>query len=529
MVDFSKLNPMRLLQPKTALKTKQSAEVADLKREFSTHPTRGLTPSRLAAIFEAAEQGDLLAQCDLFEDMEEKDGHLLAELGKRKRALLGLAWDVKAPRNASAQEEALAADIQEILLSIPNFEDVILNMADAIGYGYSALEIEWRNVNGAWQPIELEHRPPRWFTIHPDERDELRLRDSSNSYGAELQPLGWLVHIHKAKSGELSRAGLHRALSWPFLFKNYSVRDLAEFLEIYGLPVRIGQYPPGASEQEKATLLRAVVNMGHAAAGIIPEGMLVEFKEAAKGGSDPYQAMISWCEKTQSKAILGGTLTSQADGASSTNALGNVHNEVRRDLMIADAMQISGTLNTLVKMICHVNGWVTDPLRCPRFQFDTVEAEDLALYADAIPKLVDVGLQIPLSYVRDKLRFPEPDGDEPVLMRNEQLPVGLDQELLKGVIHKVDAHRSAALAAELPSPQKFTPDQQAIEDLADKIPLKSPVDKSAIESAIRAATSPEDLEVRLAAVLDGADISEFSQHLEKALFAADVMGYAHVD
>jgi len=406
---------------KQALEEPQTAKIAQLHQEFANHPTRGLTPSRLAQIMEDAERGDLTAQCDLFEDMEEKDGHIAAELGKRKRALLGLGWEITPPRNATAQEERIAGLIKDIILDIPDFDDVLLGMADGIGYGYSCSEIEWTK-RQYHQPAAIHHRPPRWFKIHQDHRNQLRLRDNSEQ-GAELWKAGWITHIHKAKSGDLARAGLHRALAWPFLFKNYSVRDLAEFLEIYGLPVRLGQYPRGATNAEKNTLLRAVVNMGHAAAGIIPEGMMVEFKEAAKGGSDPYEAMISWCERTQSKAILGGTLTSQADGASSTNALGNVHNEVRKDLLVADARQIEGSLTRhLIFTLCQLNGWGADSLRCPRFEFDTLECEDLALYAEAIPKLVDVGVQVPLSYVHDKLRIPEPEGNEPVLQRAAAAP-----------------------------------------------------------------------------------------------------------
>jgi phage gp29-like protein len=401
---------------KEALKEPQTAKIAQLHQEFANHPTRGLTPSRLAQIMEDAERGDLIAQCDLFEDMEEKDGHIMAELGKRKRALLGLEWYIKPPRKATPQEEKIAGLVQDIILDVPNFEDVLLDMADGIGHGYSCLEYQWQR-NKYWQPAAIDHRPPRWFTVNKNKRNQLRLRDNT-AEGQELWNAGWIVHIHKAKSGYLTRAGLHRALAWPFLFKNYSVRDLAEFLEIYGLPVRLGQYPRGATDGEKNTLLRAVVNMGHAAAGIIPEGMLVEFKEAAKGGSDPYVAMMDWCERTQSKAILGGTLTSQADGASSTNALGNVHNEVRRDLLVADAAQIASTLTRdLVFNIVRLNGLGHDPLRAWRFVFDTVECEDLALYSEAIPKLVDIGTPVPVSYVQNKLRIPEPENNEPVLKR----------------------------------------------------------------------------------------------------------------
>jgi phage gp29-like protein len=74
----------------------------------------------------------------------------------------------------------------------------------------------------------------------------------------------------------------------------------------------------------------------------------------------------------------------------------------------------------------------------------------------------------------------------------------------------------------------FTPDQQVIEDLADSVlqALNSPIDPKLIASAIRAAKNPQDLEDRLASVLINTDITEFSQTLEKALFCADILGYA---
>jgi phage gp29-like protein len=54
--------------------------------------------------------------------------------------------------------------------------------------------------------------------------------------------------------------------------------------------------------------------------------------------------MAEWYERSMSKAILGGSLTSQADGKNSTNALGNVHNEVRQEVRDADLRQLAATL-----------------------------------------------------------------------------------------------------------------------------------------------------------------------------------------
>jgi phage gp29-like protein len=395
----------------------QTAQMMTLHQSFAEHPSRGLTPAKLARILEDAERGDITAQHELFMDMEEKDAHIHAEISKRKRALLTLQWDVQPPRNASRQEADDAAWLADVLTDLANFEDVLLDALDAVGHGFAALEIAWGRQGREWLPEAVYHRPQTWFQYDRETRSRLRLRDNS-AEGAELTPFGWIVHTHQAKSGYPARAGLHRILAWPFLFKNYSVRDLAEFLEIYGLPLRLGKYPPGASNDEKATLLRAVVNIGHNAAGIIPEGMALEILEAAEGSEAPFIAMAEYCERLQSKAILGGTLTSQADGKSSTNALGNVHNEVRHDLLQSDARQLAGTLTRdLLYPLLALNRGSRDPRRAPRLTFDTSEPEDIAVYAEAIPKLVAVGMPIPAGWVREKLGIPEAAEGEAVLSR----------------------------------------------------------------------------------------------------------------
>ncbi|MCW5601635.1 DUF935 family protein [Nitrosomonas sp.] len=57
--------------------------------------------------------------------------------------------------------------------------------------------------------------------------------------------------------------------------------------------------------------------------------------------------------------------------------------------------------------------------RIPRFIIDLHEPEDLSLYAEALPKLVDVSLPVPFSWAQDKLRIPAPEKDKPVLVRSK--------------------------------------------------------------------------------------------------------------
>lgn len=108
------------------LKESQSASVGWINQQFAEHPTRGLTPQRLHSILVEAEQGNLLAQSDLFTDMEERDAHLYSEMSKRKRSLLTVQWNIVPPRNASDQEKKLAQEVAEWFAEIPDFEDVII-------------------------------------------------------------------------------------------------------------------------------------------------------------------------------------------------------------------------------------------------------------------------------------------------------------------------------------------------------------------------------------------------------------------
>lgn len=395
-----------------------------LHREFANHPSRGLTPSKLASILQQAESGILQAQAELFMDMEEKDAHLAAELSKRKMAVKKLDWSLMPPADASAKEKRDTQQLEAVMRDALDIGALRMSMLDALGHGYSCIELGWaKNGRGLWLPNQVEHRSPTWFVCPQDNRHELRLRDASDLNGVPLLPFGWVVHVHQSRSGYLPRAGLHRVLVWPYLFKNYSVRDLAEFLEVYGLPIRVGKYPSSAGDKEKRDLLRQVLSIGHHAAGIIPDTMQLELqKVTASGNADAFKTMIDWAEASMSKAILGGTLTSST-AANGNRSLGDVHNEVRLDIRDDDAVQLDHTLSRqLVYPIAMLNfGFEAD--RCPKFVSDTQEPDDLQLLADALPKLANVGAQIPVSYVNAKLKIPLPENGEPILQASSSAVV----------------------------------------------------------------------------------------------------------
>ncbi|TVU88300.1 DUF935 domain-containing protein [Vreelandella titanicae] len=395
----------------------QDARIGQLKREFAEHPTKGLTPARLYQILEAAEQGDLKAQSELFDDMEEKDAQIGADLGKRRQLAAELEWQIVPPDGADAREKKAAEQAAEVFSGF-EVEDLILDLGTGIGHGWANLELSWQR-DGAMRYIEQPTlRPHSWFRLHPDDQNCITLRDMSAT-GAELWPLGWVQHRHRAKSGYVARMGLHRMLAWPYLFQNYALGDLAQLLEIYGLPARIGTYPRNATEKEKATLLRAVVTLGQNAAGIIPEGMGIEFQEAAgKGASaDLYKTMMDWCERAKAKAILGGTLTSGTGEGTNTNALGNVHERGQTSLIRSDVRQYAGSIGkSILWPMAALNFGIEKANRAPRFYLDTGETEDLERLSKSLPIFVDMGAKIPLWWLHEKSGIPKAAEGEDVLM-----------------------------------------------------------------------------------------------------------------
>ena len=164
----------------------------------------------------------------------------------------------------------------------------------------------------------------------------------------------------------------------------YSTRpkDWVSFAEVYGLPLRLGKYQPGAGEADKLALMQALIQIGADAAGIIPDGTTIDFITTEKSGSiDLYERFARYCDEQISKAILGQTLTSDSGGGS--YAQSKTHNDVRHDLTVADCKALASTLRRdLIRPLCIFN--FGENKRIPRIRFDCEESEDLMQTANIL-------------------------------------------------------------------------------------------------------------------------------------------------
>jgi phage gp29-like protein len=400
-----------------ALREEQAAaQITGVRSPISDHASAGLTPGRLAAILKEAEQGDPMRYLDLAEDMEEKDLHYLSVLGTRKRAVAQL--DIKVEAASDSAHDVKLADYVRAWIARDELEDDLFDMLDAIGKGFSNSEIIWDMSERQWWPARIEHRDPRWFEF---DRGDLRTPMVRTESGpVPLTPFKHIFHIHKAKSGLPIRGGLARAAAWAWMFKNYSVKDWVIFAEVYGMPLRLGKYQPGASADDIKTLRRAVASLGSDAAAVVPKSMDIEFVDGKRGGGvgggggEVYATLAAYLDQQISKGVLGQTATT--DAIAGGHAVGKEHNLVRGDIMRADAKQLSGALNRqlVVPMIDLNHG--RQPAY-PRLVIGLREVTDIAGMTQALKDLVPLGLEVQMSEVRDKIGFADPD-EGAVLLRS---------------------------------------------------------------------------------------------------------------
>lgn len=544
------------------LKEEHSAPtLSGVRSVLSGHPAQGLTPQRLTALLREAENGSPERYLELAEEMEEKDLHYVGVLGTRKRAVTQLEITVKASSDDARDQKA--ADMVREWLDRDELQAELFDVLDALGKGFSQIEIIWDMQAREWTPARLEWRDPRWFRFDPiDGRTPLLVDGgaSGNAYGEPLPPFKYLSHQHQAKSGLPIRGGLARAAAWGYLFKNYALKDWVSFAEIFGLPVRVGKYGPGETEENIRRLERAVSDIGADAAAVIPASMMMEFitTPGGSGQVDIYEKLCTYIDRQVSKAVKGETATTDAD----TGGLGSgaEHGDVRDDIMRSDARQLAATINRdLITPFVRLNHG--QDLKPPRVIIGQAESWDAATQMPAIKTFVELGGRVGEAAIRDKLGIEDPGKDEallqvaapappPLLEAPAQSAPGSDPDASDDPTRAGDPkdapegrlgpfkaanedgaareEEAAAAVAGVAGSVVDALDGQVAEDLGDWEPMAEAL-IAPIEALIAECSSFEELKRRLAEVLPAMDTTDARERLARAGFAARVAGKVGFD
>ena len=512
-----------------------AATYGGVRSPVTGYPGDGLTPARLAAILREADAGNPIGYLELAETVEERDLHYLGVLGTRRRAVSQIEVTVEA--GSDAREHETHAQMVRDWLKRDELQEELFDILDAVGKGYSLTEVIYEHSEAQYRP-RLERRDPRWFRF--DRRDfttPLLLGE-----GGQEQPLapGKFIYARmQAKSGLPIRSGIARAALWAYLFKMYTQRDWAIFSQTYGQPVRVGKFASGATPEDKATLFRAVANIAGDCAAIIPDSMMIEFIESGNvgAGHSMYKERVEFLDMQISKAVLGQTATT--DAVTGGLGSGKEHGDVRADIKSADAKTLAAVLNRdLIRV------WVQlefgPQTAYPRLRIEDPEQEDLKALSDAIGPLIDRGMEVDMSDMRERFGLPEPKVGAKMLHPQradapapDAAPPNAQIKHQRGEVKRVegDLQATVALQAEGPlagkkqggSPEDALADRMAIETAA---PMEAMLAK--IEAMFEAATTLDELREMLLAGFPTIDVSALADIMAMAILAAEVHGRSDV-
>jgi phage gp29-like protein len=514
----------------TATKKPERREIAtvSIRDRWSQYPSDNLTPVRLAAILKEADQGDVYRQMELFEEMEEKDTHLSAELLKRKNGVNCLDFDVipyeeRAKTSAYRKKKKVENDkvtdfCRDVIFSMPSFEESLFDLLDAIGKGFACSWIKWEIDSGKAVISELKWIHQKRLTFANSLTPKLMTDD--NPMGEDIGPFAAVFHRHKARSGYDTRAGMIRVCAWMYLFKNYAIKDWVAFAEVFGMPLRLGKFDPGAGKEDKDALIAAIQSLGSDAAGIISKSTEIEFVEAVKGSSTEniYKSLSDFANTEMSKAVIGSTLTTDV-GERGSYAAAKTHNDVRLDLVKSDCWSLANTIrNQILRPLVGYNfGWETP---VPWFKFCLEEPEDLKALMEVYKGASEIGQPIAAEHVSERFGIALPEKGQTILTPS----VG-------STAMKYSRRNSGALSlvkAKTDNGTVFDDQQMELEDLADRaltagggLRLDAPVKR-----LIASCNSLEEVRDKIFGLYGDMAVEDLTGLLKEALVTAALKGLA---
>lgn len=386
------------------------AGALDRWREY---PADGLTPSQLARILREADEGAPERALALFEQMEEKDAHLHSVANTRRLALTGLRWSIVSAAELRDGVDRAAADetadhCRAVLSRIDGLDETLQHLSLALGRNIALAENVWDYRDGR---LELADVVPVSFdriTFDAAGLPRVLTKDAPHE-GLAIVPDKFVVHAPHAVSGHPMRGGLLRATALAYLAKHFSMKDWMLYAELFGMPVRIARYEPGATADEKRELLRMLESLGADAAGIFSKAVELQLLEAGRGSAPPpYEGMCDFFNRELSKAWLGQTLTVEGTANDSRPGASGpaIHNEVRLDLRQDDMAKEARTIRSdLLAPVTRLRFGPDAPV--PFFKRQLEPPRDLKLLADMLNVAVnDLGMRISSQWAHQALGVP---------------------------------------------------------------------------------------------------------------------------
>lgn len=349
----------------------------------------------------------------------ERDTHLSSALATRRAKLIQKGWRI-VPASEKPKDIAIAEFMKRQLIDmIGSFEKDLEGMLDAIGKGFSLTEINYTDVIYRGKMLtglkNLRYKEPKLFSFKFDKLGYYRINQiDPDPNGTEL-PSDKFIHIIMGPNDEnpYGRSVDAECAFWVWVKKNVA-KFWAIFAEKFGMPLSTIIIPNNVKKgSQEYNAAKNILDAVQEETGIlVPDGFELKFLEAVRSGEAGYERFIEICNKEISKRVFGATLIAEeGKRGQGSYALGQEHSEIFEEYVTFDAAVLEAAISEqLIKRLVSFN-WDVDVY--PRFEFIEFAVGIFISFSQSIHNLVQSGLDIPKSWVYEKLKIPVPkEGDE---------------------------------------------------------------------------------------------------------------------
>src|SRR5574343_251664 len=439
------------------------------------------------------------------------DDEIAAAIETRREAVIATPWHLEP--YSSRNHKFIWNEIEPHILA------VLRSAWNAVPYGYSVQEVVYRTTpEGRIGIASVVEKPMEWF--RPEYDGTLYYDHPLEGTVAVDTAVKFLLTVRESSYRNPRGEALFSRLYSAWFLRTHGWRYWIQFLERVGIPFLIGT-TEGDVEDMLARLKDAVQNATIAVGG----GEKVEFMTGTSGGS-PFEAFEDRLERRIQKLILGQTGTTDVSNSGSY-AAAKVQEHVKDDRRNSDIRLCMATAQKLVNALWVLNKFPGD---IPTFK----QEDGTGLQperADRDSKLITAGIvkRYSLDYLIRSYDFEKGDIEIPDETMQNTPPTDPQQSAQDSGTPKDNTQAGDTTDGESFSASTATPKQQVIEGIVDGLLEREgqAISPEALYSAIRGATGPEDLDERLAVLLAGISRDKRTEIRERALFSADLIGYAH--
>lgn len=408
----------------------------------------------------------------------------------RLDALLGVPYRLEP--NDTPEAELLNQELNEW------FVELAASAHSALFFGYSVQEAVYEQKDTHIGLQWIGEKPMEWFEPKNDGR--LIYRSESGYEGEVDQTIKFFLTRRKSSYKQPYGKALLASLYWLFFFKQNGFKFWAKFLERHGTPILLGKVKDGDDDDIQA--MNNALLSAHAQSVIsIDSEDDVSIVGVAQGtAGQSFDTFNTEIKRQIQKLILGQTLTSGTDGTGS-RALGEVHENVRKDKLKSDIRMITPTIQAVIDALCALNQW-------PKHRIIIGDEKSLETdKAERDVKLKNAGANLTPQYFQREYGLL--DGD--IAETQEQTPKTFSAIPKRAFSFKADM-------------QGIDPNQQEVDDMVDGID-KTLFSESELLKVVESVKDISELQEKLYGLMASESVEKFNATMARALYLFDVIGY----